>query len=554
MSNTSPQNHPHQESYDVVVVGAGLAGLYAVHRFRKEGLSVLCIEGADGVGGVWYHNRYPGARVDVDSVDYSYYFSPELYREWRWSERFASQPELLRYFEHVADRFDLRKDILFGNWVTEARWDEQKHRYCISTSQDRRFTCRFLVMCTGPLSAARKPPFPGLDKFRGEWVQTSHWPQREVRTAGRRIAVIGTGSSGVQVSTELAGGAEHLYVFQRSPNFVVPAQNRPLDESTWNHIKDRIDAGRDAIWISFGEEGNQRVLAGSPANDARDDVGTVAAPQLSAHEQQRRLEAQWVAGGSNMKRVFSDQNSSLQSNDIVSDFIREKIRSTVKDPILAETLCPYDHPMGTRRLILADGYYDIFNRDNVTLVDVSKAPIERFTETGIQTADGHYEVDLVVFALGFDAFTGAIDGANIRNTQGRGPTDHWKRGPRTLLGLMTSGFPNLLFVSGAGSPSVLYNLFALAEYQLDWIADCIAYMRRNGYATIEASEDAEERWSAHVTEVASHLLRLNTKNYMAQHNDDGSRVFKPYAGGKDRYFREVAEIVANGYEGFRFGD
>jgi cyclohexanone monooxygenase len=528
-----------QADYDVIVVGAGFGGLYGVYRFRRQGLSVLGIEGASGVGGVWYHNRYPGARVDVDSIDYCYYFSPELYREWRWSERYAAQPELLRYLNHVADRFELRKHFLFNTWVTGAQWRSDSGRYHVQTSTGRHLTCRFLVMTTGQLSAARKPDFAGLDDFKGEWVQTSHWPDRDVRFAGRRIGIIGTGSTGVQAIPMLAAEAKHLYVFQRSPNYSVPAVNGPLDEPLWDKIKARV------------EEERLELFANATASHMK--RGKRPAGDFSLAERTAMLEEQWATGGHGMGALFSDQTVNKETNDFIAEFVRAKIRSIVKDPVVAEKLCPYDHPIGTRRLCLDTNYYDTYNRDNVTLVDVREHPIERITGSGIQTTNAHYELDLIVFALGFHAFAGALDRANIRNEDGRQPSELWRSGPRTLLGLMTVGFPNLFIVTGPGSPSVLANMAVQNEYHIDWIGDCIAYMQERGFATVEPTEEAQDAWTAHVAEVSAKILRRFVKNYMVHVNaDDGRRIFMPYVGGMDRYVRQANEIAANGYEGFRF--
>ena len=528
-----------QDSYDVIAVGAGIGGLYAVHRFRQQGLSVLCLESAAGIGGVWYHNRYPGARVDIDSVDYCYYFSSELFRDWRWSERYAAQPELLAYLNHVADRFDLRRHIQLNTRVTSAQWHHDEKRYEVGTQDGRRFFCRYLVMTTGQLSAARDPEFPGLKDFKGEWVQASHWPDRPVQIAGRRVAVIGTGSSGVQAIPVIAETAKHLYVFQRSPNFVVPAQNGPLDEAQWKKIGANVPAEREHV---FGTPGaNHRLRGPRPA------------AEWTPEQRQELLEAQWAHGGQGMNAVFSDQAINKEANDYVADFVRSKIRQRVKDPAVAELLCPYDHPIGTRRLCLDTNYYEAYNRDNVTLVNLRGNAIERITPTGIQTADGkHYEVDLIVFALGFHAFTGALRDANIRNERGETVVDLWKRGPQTLLGIMTKGFPNLFTITGAGSTSVLATMTLVNEFHIDWVAECIAHMQRHGYATVEPKLEDQNRWTEHVADVASKILRRNVRNYMVHVNDDGSRVFMPYVGGFDKYVKAVREHTADNYRGFSF--
>ena len=524
------QGPPH---FDVIVVGAGIGGIYAVHKFREEGLSVLCLEGADGVGGVWYHNRYPGARVDVDSFDYCYYFSSELYREWRWSERYAAQPELLAYLNHVTDRFELRQHMRFGTWVTGAEWRPAESEYLVTTSTGDTVTGQFLVMATGNLSAARTPDFIGLDDFEGEWVQTSHWPDRPVDWEHKRVAVIGTGSSGVQTVPEVARKAEHVYVFQRTPNYSVPARNGAMDEATWSEIASDLGKARQDL---LDHPGGTHIA-----------YGQQPASSFTPEERVAVLEQFWAEGGHGFGLVFSDQTVDLEVNTLVADFVRDKIRSAVDDPVTAERLCPWDHPIGTRRLILDIGYYESFNRSNVTLVDARDEAIDHITATGIQTTGQHYEVDLIIFALGFNAFRGAIDRAGIRNETGASPTDHWDRGPRTFLGVMTSGFPNLFILTGPGSPSVLANLTIGNEFHVDWVADLIAHLRREGKTVVEVTEEGEAAWVDHVAEVSHSLLRRKVRNYMVHINEgDDEFVFIPYAAGLNRYIERVEAI---GYEG-----
>jgi cation diffusion facilitator CzcD-associated flavoprotein CzcO len=539
MEQQANERAPIAPDCDVVVVGAGFGGLYGVHRFRRMGLSVLGFEAGGGVGGVWYHNRYPGARVDVESWDYCYYFSPELYREWKWSEKYATQPELMRYLNHVADRFDIRRHFRFNTRVTAAQWNPASGRYRLTTSTGSSVTCRFLVMATGQLSAARKPPFEGLDRFKGEWVQTSHWPEREVKLAGRRVAVIGTGSSGVQTIPEVAKVAEHLYVFQRSPNYSVPAWNGPLDNTLWESIREDVAGEREKLYLHPGCSHMKRGLR--PATD------------FTREEQHRMIDAAWNRGGHGMNSIFSDQSVNKATNDLIANYVRERIRSIVKDPDVAEKLCPYDHPIGTRRLCVDTDYYQTYNRANVTLVDVRASAIRRITETGIELDNGsRYEVDLIIFALGFHAFTAPLSNAGIVNEKGEHPADKWKHGPRTLLGITTAGFPNLFFPTGPGSPSVLANMAPQNEYHVDWIANCIEHMRKHGYDTVEPTLEGQDKWTAHVAEVSDKILRRHVNNYMVHINADGSRIFIPYVGGMDRFARQANEIAAQGYEGFRF--
>jgi cation diffusion facilitator CzcD-associated flavoprotein CzcO len=526
--------------YDVIVIGAGLGGIYALIRLQRQGLSVLGLETADGIGGVWYHNRYPGARVDVESLDYCYHFSPELFQEWRWSERYASQEELLRYINHVADGFDIRKHICLGTALAQAQWSPETARYTLLTGTGQYFTCRFLIMATGNLSAARRPDFPGLADFKGSWIQASHWPREPVMLEGRRVAVIGTGSSGVQIVPVAAQRAAQLYVFQRTPNFSVPARNMKLDPAVFAAAAQDV-AGRRALLLTT-RAGNTAGLA-------------TQLPYAAYGEDERleRLERQWAIGGQGMNRIFADQGVDRRVNDVVADFVRGKIIQTVQDPVTARLLCPHDHPIGTRRLCMDSGYYESFNRANVSLVNVADDPIERITPTGIQTRDNHYEVDLIIFALGFHAFRGALENVDIRNAEGAHPTDRWNRGPRSLLGLMTSGFPNFFFLTGPGSPSVLANMVLMNEEHVNFVADLIGYMATKNFDIVEPEAKAEEWWTARVAEAASKLLRLEVRNYMVHINqDDGSRVFMPYAGGLDSFTKVAREIAAKDFEGFEF--
>jgi cation diffusion facilitator CzcD-associated flavoprotein CzcO len=528
------------ENFDVLVVGAGLGGIYAVHKFSQEGLKVVALEKSDSIGGVWNYNRYPGARVDVDSTDYCYSFSPDLYREWRWSERYATQRELLDYLNFVVDKFNLRSLIRLNSALAQAEWRPDEQRYHLTAGDGAKLTARFLVMATGNLSEPRDASIPELASFKGQVLRTSRWPKQPVDLKGLRVGVIGTGSSAVQATPIIAEQAEHLYVFQRTAHYSVPAQNGPLDDERYSAIcADTKLLLR--FWKSsklFGEDGN-----GSP----------LGAPQPAAtytpDEQQSRLERQWGIGGQRFHVVFSDQTTNREANDIVAEFVRSKIRGIVKDNFVAEKLSP-KYPIGTRRLIQVDGFYETFNRDNVTLVDISESPIERVTERGIKTKNAHYDLDVIILALGFKAFTGEINQIDIRNDRGETPTTHWQKGPRTLFGLMTAGFPNLFLLTGPGSPSVLANLFTQNEYHVDWVADCIRYLDAHGYASIEPELAAQDRWSARVAEVALRLLRLQGNDYMVQRNDEGTRVFIPWSGGVDAYTEALEASTANGYEGF----
>lgn len=532
---------PTEEEFDVVVVGAGLGGIYAVHRFLSQGLKAVALEKADSIGGVWNYNRYPGARVDVDSTEYCYSFSPELYRDWQWSERYAKQGELLEYLNHTVDRFGLRPHIRVNTPLVSALWQADDQRYHLETGDGARIATRFLVMATGNLSEPRDIVIPGISDFKGEVLMTSRWPRQPPDLKGKRVGLIGTGSSGVQTTTVLAHEADHLYVFQRTAHWVVPAQNGPIDFETYQaNCEDpgRILAAFKGSQL-FGADGQ-----GSPIGAPR------PAMEYSPEEQRDRLERQWNIGGQRFHVVFADQTTNKAANEVVSDFVRSKIRQIVRDPVVAERLCP-QFPIGTRRLIQADGYYECYNRDNVTLVDILEDPVDRVTETGIRTRDRHYELDAIVLALGFKAFTGEIARIDIRNEKGDGPLDTWDRGPRTLFGLMTAGFPNFFMLTGPGSPAVLANLFTQNEYHVDWVADCIGYMDEHGYGTIEPEIEAQDLWTARVGEVAQRLLRLQGNDYMVQRNSDGTRTFIPWSGGVEAYAAALEGSTAAGYEGFR---
>lgn len=522
--------------HDVVVVGAGIAGMYAVHRMRTDGLDVLGLESADGVGGVWRHNRYPGARVDIESWDYCYYFSHELYNDWDWAERYAAQPELLAYLEHVADRFDIRRHFRFGTRMDGARWDPAGARWEVRTSAGDTVTARFLLMATGNLTEARKPDFPGLDDFQGRWALTAHWPAEPIDFAGKRVAVFGTGASGTQAIPVIAEVAESVHVFQRTPNFCVPSQNRAMDGEYIDAIRPDVARARHELRYVHGGNHTSFQLLDFHATSPED--------RLAA------MERQWAIGGHGMAYVFRTQGVEIEVNRVVADFVRDKVRQVVRDPETAAKLMAHDHPIGARRLVIETGYYDAFNRDTVHLVDLREEPLVRITPQGIKTQEREYEIDVIVFALGFEAFTGALDATDVRNERGERPTDRWTRRPQTLLGLMTHGFPNLFLVAGPGSPATLANVWAENEYHVDWVTDCILHLRENGYAVIEPTEEGERQWTAVLDRVSAPLLRRTVRNYMTHFNEDGTSYFIPFAGGLAAYIGLADEVAAKGYEGF----
>ena len=525
-------------TFDAVVVGAGFAGLYMLHRLRGLGLSVLVVEAGDDIGGTWYWNRYPGARCDVESLDYSYSFSDELQQEWRWTERYASQPEILRYIDHVAERFDLRRDIRLSTRVTAAEYDERRARWTVRTDDGDAVSARFCIMATGCLSVAQLPKFPGLEDFRGRWYHTGNWPHEGVDFTGQRVGVVGTGSSAIQSIPIIAAQASHLCVFQRTPNFSVPARNAPLDPDVERRVKtDYVDYRRRARESRIGF-----------VVERREESALAVSPEERAREYERR----WMRGGLGFAATFPDLLTSREANETAAEFFRAKIRSIVRDPAVADALTPRDYPVGTKRLCVDTSYYDTFNRDNVTLVDVRSSPIEAITPDGLKTRDHAYALDSIVFATGFDAMTGALLRIDVRGRDGQELRAKWADGPRTYLGLAIAGFPNLFTITGPGSPSVLSNMIVSIEQHVDWITDCIASMRAQGRTTTEPTEDAERRWVSHVNEVGDMTLYPLADSWYVGANIPGKpRVFMPYVGGVGTYRQLCDAVAANGYEGFQ---
>ena len=530
-------------AFDVVVVGAGFAGLYMLHRLRELGFAVRVYEAGAGVGGTWYWNRYPGARCDVESLEYSYTFSDALRKEWQWTERYAAQPEILRYLNHVADRFDLRRDIQFETKVTSAIFDEAEGRWTIDTDRRERVSAQFCIMATGCLSAAKVPDYKGLDTFRGKWYHTGHWPHEGVDFTGQKVAVIGTGSSGIQAIPIIARQAAHVCVFQRTANFSLPAQNGPIPQDV---IED---------WKQNGPRYKERAMT-TPFGLLVQDTGTgKSALEADAEVRDQLYEDGWNVGGFGMLAAFNDLVINRESNETAAEFVRNKIRGIVRDPAVAETLAPKDYPIGTKRPCIDTGYYDTYNRDNVTLVDTRAMPIEEITPAGIRTADSEFAVDSIVFATGFDAMTGALNNIEIRGRDGKRLKDKWAAGPRTYLGLMVAGFPNLFTISGPGSPSVLSNMALSIEQHVEWIADCLAYLRGHSIATMEATPEAEDNWVKHVHELGRETLYpLANSWYMGANIPGKPRVFMPYIGGLPAYCKKCNEIAANHYQGFTLAE
>jgi cyclohexanone monooxygenase len=523
---------------DAVIVGAGFAGLYMLHRLRGLGLTTRVFEAGQGVGGTWYWNRYPGARCDVESMDYSYSFSDELQQEWRWTERYAAQPEILKYINHVADRFDLRRDITFGTRVTAAVFDDAASRWEIRTDTGEQLSARFCIMATGCLSTAQVPDFKGRESFEGKTYHTGNWPHEGVDFTGQRVGVIGTGSSAIQSIPIIARQAAHLYVFQRTPNFSVPAHNAPLDPEFERSVKaNYADFRRQAreSRIGFVVERNEQ-----------------SALEVSPEERLREYEKRWNRGGLGFAATYTDLQTSKDANDTAAEFFRAKIRSLVRDPAVGEALVPRHYPLGTKRLCVDIGYYETFNRDNVTLVDIKKAPIEAITPHGLKTREATYTLDSIVFATGFDAMTGALMNIDLRGRGGTTIQQKWAEGPRTYLGIAIAGFPNLFTITGPGSPSVLSNMIVSIEQHVDWIADCITRLRERGKASIEATVEAENAWVEHVNEVGHMTLYpLADSWYMGANIPGKPRIFMPYIGGVGAYRQKCDEVAAKGYEGFR---
>jgi cyclohexanone monooxygenase len=523
---------------DVVIVGAGFAGLYMLHRARGLGLSAIVFEAGSDVGGTWYWNRYPGARCDVESMQYSYSFLPDLQQDWKWSELFASQPEILRYANHVADRLDLRRDIRFDTRVTEARFDAPTHRWDIRTDRGDRVSAQHCVMATGCLSTARVPDFPGLAEYRGKTYHTGHWPHEGVDFTGQRVAVIGTGSSAIQAIPVIAEQAALLTVFQRTPNFSIPSRNGPMQ------------ADYEQSWKSAYPQ--RREQAREARTGILNDPNDRSALEVSDEERQREYEARWEAGGTSFMAAFNDLIVDQRANDTAAGFVRNQIRGIVHDPAVAELLAPKNHPIGTKRICVDTDYYQTYNRANVTLVDVKGAPIAAITPTGLRAGGRDYEFDAIVFATGFDAMTGALTAIDISGRDGLALRDKWEAGPRTYLGMMTAGFPNLFMITGPGSPSVLSNMIVSIEQHVDWISDCIAWLRSRRLDCIEATAAAEDAWVDHVNEVAYGTLYPNANSWYMGANIPGKpRVFMPYIGGVGAYRRICSDVAARGYDGFR---
>ena len=547
---TREVREPIRGEIDAVVVGAGFGGMYMVHKLRELGLTVQGFDKAGDVGGTWYWNRYPGCRCDIPSLAYSYTWSEELLTEWRWTEKYATQPEILKYARFVADRYDLRPLIRFETAVLSAVFDDETNLWTVTTDQGDSVRARYLIMATGCLSVPREPDIAGADAFEGPTYHTGRWPHEGVDFTGQRVAVIGTGSSGIQSIPVIAAEAAHVTVFQRTPNFSVPANNRPL-----------TDAERQAWFDNFANY--QRLLRGTgvdvtEAPGAAQRAAALAAPPqaqrgsmapaLEGEALQKRLQEFWDASTGTGWLGFPQMLVNKDMNDAAADFVRGKIAERVEDPAVAARLMPHDHPMGTKRICVDTDYFETYNRDNVLLVDGRDEPIARITPKGVRTTAAEYEVDAIVFATGFDAMTGALLAIDIRS-------DHcdlrtaWRDGPKTYLGLMVAGLPNLFTLTGPGSPSVLSNMITSNEHHVECVAETIDYMRREGFTRIEADPEWQEKWVAHVNKVADGtLFPLANSWYIGANIPGKPRVFMPYVGMN--YRGKVRDAMAQGYKGF----
>lgn len=524
---------------DAVVIGAGFAGLRALHTLREMGLSITVLEAEDGIGGVWYANGYPGARCDVESFDYSYRFSPDLEREWRWSERYATQPEILRYINHVADRFDLRRDIQLETRVARTAYDEQACRWHIVAEDGREWWAERLILAVGQLSMPKDTRYPGQERFQGQILSSARWPKTPVNFAGKRVAIIGTGSSGVQMTPVIAAEAAHLSVFQRTANYSIPAANAPMSDEEDRAVKATYHERREAA------RNSPSGLGFVPDNRSAIDV--------PADEREAAFEQAWHRLGFGFALTFKDILLNQESNDTASEFVCRKIAEQIDDPALRDKLTPKGFPFGTRRPSVDSGYFATFNRPNVSLVDIHETPIQEFTATGIRTTDAELPFDIIIYATGFDAFTGSLLRPEIVGRGGLTLRAKWAAGPRSFLGIAVSGFPNMFVIVGPGSPSLLSNVLLSTEEQIDWLSELFAYCRAQGIREVEASAEAEQKWVEHVNERAQETLYLKTPSYYLGAEMPGKpRVFMPYSGGVRGYRRILMKIAAKNYDGFSF--
>ena len=542
-SNQKKTNNGKAIKLDALIIGAGFSGLYQLLSLRdKVGLSVKVVEAGDGVGGTWYWNRYPGARCDSESHSYSYYFSDEILKEWQWSERYPGHAEVVRYLNFVADKLDLKRDINFNLRVCSAKYNTSKNAWEVETEQGVCFECTYLITAVGCLSSTNVPTFPGHEDFEGEWYHTGQWPHEGVDFTGKRVGQIGTGSTGIQAVPVIAETAKHLTVFQRTANYSVPAKNGPLSQEFQDYLEENRANIKETIRTT--PNGHPFVISERKVFDV-DDA-----------EREKIFEEAWEHGGLGFRACFQDIAFDKKANDVAADFIKRKIRSIVKDPKTADLLTDIDHPYATKRPPIDTNYFETYNRDNVNLVDVRSSPIECITKKGVKTGDKEYELDIIVFATGFDAMTGPLLRLNIEGRDGVKLEDIWEGGPKTYLGLQVPGFPNLFTITGPGSPSVLCNMPVAIEQHVEWVTDCISFLEQNKINTIEATEDSMDKWVSHVNDCANVTLMPHAKHtwYYGANIPGKPRVFMPYAGGMARYRAICEDIAKQQYVGFKLGE
>lgn len=529
------------QQIDAIIVGAGFSGMYQLLSLRdKLGLSAKVLEAGDGVGGTWYWNRYPGARCDSESHSYMFYFSKELVHEWEWSERYPQQPEILRYLNYVADKFKLRPDIALNTRMQTAKYDEKINRWLVTTDTGEQYSAKYLITGVGCLSSANLPKIEGIKDFKGEWYHTGQWPHEGVDFKGKRVAVIGTGSTGIQAIPVIAEQAAHVTVFQRTANYSLPARHHPLSAEFKQYAKEHADD----IYKTMTTNTNGHPFA----------IVDRSVLEVSDQEREAIFEEQWKMGGFQFRAAFNDILTSQEANDKAADFIRKKIRELVHNPKTAELLADIDHPFAAKRPPIDADYFETYNRDNVELVSIRETPIERITAHGIQTSEREYAFDMIVFATGFDAMTGSLLKMDITGRDQRTLRDYWSAGPRTYLGLQVPGFPNMFTITGPGSPSVLCNMPPAIEQHVNWITDCIGHMQQKGLDHVETSEQASEYWQQQVDDAANATLLPKVKHswYLGANVPGKPQVFMPYAGGLARYREICNEMVAKNYQGFKF--
>ena len=537
MSESSPHSPP---AFDAIIIGGGMAGMYFHYRLRRMGLKLKGYEAGTDIGGTWYWNRYPGARFDSESYSYGYSFSDELLEEWEWSEHFAPQPETLRYLNYVADKFDLRRDIEFNTRIARADYDAAQRTWTVETDKGERARARYLLLATGVLSAPFTPAFENLEAFKGRTWHTADWPREPVSLSDQRVGVIGTGATAVQMITEIAKDIGDLTVFQRTPNYCKPLRNRPITEQEQRDIKARYPE----IFKRCNE-----TLGGF-----LHDFDERSAFDVSDEERERIYETLWQgAGFSFWLGIFNDILTDKNANDTAAEFVRRKIRERVDDPQVAELLAPKDHGFGTKRQPMESGYYEVFNQPNVHLVDIKSAPISRFTETGLETTEKAYEFDIVIFATGFDAVTGALDRMDIRGENGTSLKEAWRDCPMTYLGIGSAGFPNMFIAGGPHNTTSFCNIPRCIEHNVEWITDCIAHMEAQGYSRIEATTEAQEEWTEHALETAADTLLVKNDSWFMGSNIPGKqRVFLNYVGGVPYFLEKLSAVARDGYAGFNF--